>query len=252
MQLASSVLSLPRQPISPPSPNVASQSPPEATVAEADLQGWADRVTGAYKKSVHAIVAVGRLLIEAKAAVPHGDWARLFKEQAQAVARPVPISQHTAEQFMRIARHPTLSNSSHGSNLPTSWRTLAELARLEPETLEAALALGRIHPEITREEVHVFFFRWRSPRDSGNAKKACIESLDAIRTLLMAQEALRNWATEVSKELATPLRLSEDGRILSGVWWVPPFLDTVAERSPKVAHQCQCPACGHTHRDRRD
>ncbi len=221
---------------------------PEEPLSDLFLQGWADRLTNAYKKSVQAIVAAGQLLIEAKAAVPHGDWARLFKGQPQAVARPMPVSQHTAEQLMRIARHPTLSNSSHGSNLPTSWRTLAELARIKPELIEVALARGRIHPEITRAEVYGLFFQWRSPRLLKKAKRAYGMPTDSINALLEAQDVLRNWALEVNQELAAPLQLSE---VLSGMCWISPLLGTEAKRAPKVAHQCQCPACGDTHLDRR-
>ena len=51
-----------------------------AVSTEASLQEVADRVTDAYKKSVASIVAVGQLLIDAKAATAHGGFARLFRD----------------------------------------------------------------------------------------------------------------------------------------------------------------------------
>jgi hypothetical protein len=64
----------------------------------------------------------------------------------------LPFGLRTAENYMRIARHPVLSNPHHGSDLPASWRTLAELARLDPEALEQAIADGRVTPETGRSE----------------------------------------------------------------------------------------------------
>jgi len=37
---------------------------------------------------------------------------------------------------MAVANHAALANANHGSLLPSSWRTLYELSRLEPARLE--------------------------------------------------------------------------------------------------------------------
>jgi hypothetical protein len=63
------------------------------------------------------------LLIEAKGKVEHGDWLKLVEE--------LPFGERRAQRLMEIARHPILSNPTHGSFLPPSWRTLYELSRLD-------------------------------------------------------------------------------------------------------------------------
>ena len=107
---------------------------------------WAEKILARYQESVIAIVDVGRHLIQAKEELEHGDFGELIQTD-------LPFSWRTANLLMKIARNPVLSNSHHGSNLPASWRTLSELARLPEEVLEEALTTGRITPELKRKEV---------------------------------------------------------------------------------------------------
>ena len=129
-------------------------------LTEMSLQDWADQVNWAWMtKKAH--VKTGMILTLAKRIVPHGQWGRLFKKHPQAVARPLLMSDRTAERLIRITRHPTLwANSTHGSNLPSSWRTRAELARFPPVAVEYLLAQGRIHPKLKRAEVS-WWIAWR-------------------------------------------------------------------------------------------
>ena len=57
-----------------------------------------------------------------------------------------------ARMLMAIANHPIISDRNHGSVLPSSWRTLYELARLPNAVLLAALADGIIHPKMERKD----------------------------------------------------------------------------------------------------
>lgn len=47
-----------------------------------------------------------------------------------------------------------LSNRTHGSDLPPSWRTLYELTKLDDATFDAALESGAIRPDMKREDVN--------------------------------------------------------------------------------------------------
>jgi hypothetical protein len=125
---------------------------PVAIPAAGLLQAKADRLKISLGKTAGAVVEFGLHLIEEKAKESPGNWGKLFKGHPQAVARPIPIKQNAAGRFMTIARHPVLSNSAHWAELPNSWRTLAELARLDAAVLEKFIASGRIHPELTRQE----------------------------------------------------------------------------------------------------
>jgi hypothetical protein len=87
-------------------------------------------------------------LIAAKQALPHGEWEQMF-----ACARPVKVSIRSAQMLMKVAGHPVLAKTNHGSLLPPSWRTLYELTKLPDAVLRKALTDGRIHPDMQRREV---------------------------------------------------------------------------------------------------
>ena len=86
---------------------------------------WLERISATWRKSVEAIVETGRLLVEAKAAVSHGEWGDLIEQ--------LPFSHRTANYLMQIAAHPVLSNSQTSASLPATWTALAELARIPEE-----------------------------------------------------------------------------------------------------------------------
>jgi Protein of unknown function (DUF3102) len=89
------------QPIS----SVATIDVPAAPNSGTDLAGLARRINAAHSKMQaamksglgHAIEA-GRLLIEAKAAVDHGDWLHWLDQNCT-------VSPRTASAYMRVARH---------------------------------------------------------------------------------------------------------------------------------------------------
>jgi len=108
---------------------------------------WADRICRQLGKSVEAIIEVGRLLVAAKAKLPHGEFGRMFHEHM------VPFGQATGEQLMAIATHPVISNSDHGQILPPSWRTLYQLTRADHSQLRAAIKDGTVTPDMSRKAV---------------------------------------------------------------------------------------------------
>lgn len=65
-------------------------------------------------------------------------------------------------QENKLAEHPLLSNSKHAQNLPQSWATLYQLARVEPRLLHEVQAVrDRLRTEIERAEL-----AGRSARDA--------------------------------------------------------------------------------------
>ena len=111
---------------------------------ERRMEEWTDRIGSALRKSVDAIVEVGQLLAEAKADLPHGSWEQMLKSPE------LPFGVRTARRFMAIAQNQILSKRSHGSVLPPSYRTLADLASWKDEELECALANHAIRPDTQR------------------------------------------------------------------------------------------------------
>jgi hypothetical protein len=134
---------------------IESESPEVAESATAEH--WAPLVAADWRASVAAIVATGRRLLEAKAACGHGEYGRLFSDHRQPCEGHLPFSSRTGQRLVEIAEHPVLSDPSHGSDLPASWRTLAELARVEPERLERELQSGLVSPEMTRSQATAMY-----------------------------------------------------------------------------------------------
>ena len=102
----------------------------------------AARIREHMSAAVMHVLGVGQELIAAKAELAHGEFGALLDE--------VGMSRATASRMMRVAENPVLSNVAHGQHLPASWRTLAELARLEPEQLKDAIDSGDVTPTMTR------------------------------------------------------------------------------------------------------
>lgn len=158
----------------------------EPTVAPSDgvLQGWADQITQASGQAVEAILHIGRVLLAAKQALPHGQWERLFKGHPLAVAQPVPFSVATAKMHMKIARHPVLSNSNHGNCLPPSWRTLYVLTFVPEATLEGLMKA--MSPELTRTQAHTLVYACRRYT---NVEAAVERGILAYKKKLQSHEA---------------------------------------------------------------
>jgi len=110
----------------------------EAEVCD-DWEDYARKINAAHSRSVASVIEVGRLLIEAKEELDHGDFLRLFQ------GGTLPFGEDTAERLMRIAENKILSNSAHARILPTSWTTLFELTKLPTRNLQVAIQDGRVH-----------------------------------------------------------------------------------------------------------
>jgi len=106
---------------------------------------FGSKITAAWQKSVEGILEAGKLLIQAKAVLP-GEFERMVKQQC-------PFGIRTAQRLMQIAANPALSDATHVSCLPSSWGTLAELAKFEPAELSHAIGNHWIKPETKREDV---------------------------------------------------------------------------------------------------
>lgn len=78
----------------------------------------AARITSAY--AIAAIVDVGKALLEAKVALPYGEFTAM-------VERDLPFGERLAQQFMRVARR---SNPQNSADLPAALSTLDALAGL--------------------------------------------------------------------------------------------------------------------------
>lgn len=107
---------------------------------------YADRIRTAWSKTIAGIIDTGNALIEAKAELQFGHFEHLVKEQC-------PFGARSAQRLMAISSHKVISNATHGSVLPASWRTLYELTKFEPRELNHALGNHWLKPDIQRQDV---------------------------------------------------------------------------------------------------
>ena len=106
---------------------------------------WREYILAPLAGAADNIIEAGRRLVEAKAALEHGAWER--------VCEALPFGIQKAQRLMAVAQNPVLSKTSHGTFLPTSWRTLYELSRVPEKRLERAIERGLVTPEMERSEV---------------------------------------------------------------------------------------------------
>lgn len=117
---------------------------------ESKAEEWVARITESYLQSYASVIEAGRQLGEAKKALPHGDWLRMFKGHPNAVERPLPFEQRTAQRLMKIARNTVLSNPAHAPHLPFRWFTLYQLSMIPEPGLLKHLDNGDIWPGMER------------------------------------------------------------------------------------------------------
>jgi hypothetical protein len=105
---------------------------------------WAAQISAAWCKSTEAICAVGQHISEAKAELPHGQFEEMIKTE-------LPFGPRTARMLMAVEKDARIS--AHGSEMPSSWRTLYELTRLADEQFKIGIDSGVINPEMQRSDV---------------------------------------------------------------------------------------------------
>jgi hypothetical protein len=114
------------------------------------------RFRNAFRKSVEGIIEAGRVLIEAKNELEHGqfiDWVErdLRFGPAQECGRGLGLRK--VQMLMFLAKNEVISNANHWCAFPPSWRTLWELSQIRPkQRLLDLIASGKINPGMTREE----------------------------------------------------------------------------------------------------
>jgi N6-adenosine-specific RNA methylase IME4 len=123
---------------------------------------FAASIRASWQASIDGIFEAGRLIAQAKADLPHGEFIAMVESD-------LPFGRHTAYRLMEVASDPRLVAQAH--QLPANWTTLFELSRL-PDSEFQRLA----HPEVDRADIRA-------------ARKQIVRQ-DRIETLLDRAEAL--------------------------------------------------------------
>jgi hypothetical protein len=102
------------------------------------------------RKSLQRAIMLGKRLIEARDALPHGEFGRLFRDHASAVEHALPFASSWARKLMTIASNPAITEEakrSHANDLPripTDIETVYVLSRLAENELREAIADGDV------------------------------------------------------------------------------------------------------------
>lgn len=104
-------------------------------------ESWTHRIRQCWHESVIAFVKVGKILIEAKAALPHGSFGKMIENE-------LPFGVSTAQKLMAIASDSRISNPELIQHLPPHWGTLYELTKLDQEDFARGIAERTIRPDM--------------------------------------------------------------------------------------------------------
>lgn len=126
---------------------------------------WADKILGAWRQSVEGIFEVGRLLIDAKAALLHGGFEIMVRDK-------LPFNKSAAERLMKLSRNPELTNPANLPVLPASWTTLYELSKFDEQKLRVAFDKRLIHPTTRGQDIPEIAARVEGRRVRAPAKPA--------------------------------------------------------------------------------
>lgn len=146
------------------------------------VQHYVDRLTPLYNGMKASVIESGKILIEAKAKLPHGEFYTMLQWC-------LPFTPAQAQMFMRVARNPELANPRNSEHLPTSASTLEVLAKLPAERFDAALVTGKIHRRMTAEDAKALLGPpAREPipvqaRDGEDLYQPCFGHTDILATL---------------------------------------------------------------------
>jgi len=95
-------------------------------------------------------VEAGLQLIQAKAALEHGLWLKLFKPDG------LPFSDRIAQKLICIAKNEYFANSKNYSYLPVRREVAYQLSDLSSEILAAGVRKGKITPKMSIKQAVEF------------------------------------------------------------------------------------------------
>lgn len=109
----------------------------------------ADRFETSLRRSLGFAIRLGKLLCEAKAALDHGEFGRLFADHSNPVEGALKFSIRWAQKLMALGGHDAIASKANSSSLlPPHINTVYVLSRLPAPEFEAAIARGEIRPDM--------------------------------------------------------------------------------------------------------
>ena len=111
----------------------------------AAVEDYASRICAVWRRSAEAIIETGRLLIEAKNELKHGEWLAMFDGR-------LPFTERNAQRLMEIGRDMRLANPTTLSLLPAEVSTIHAYVQLKDDAaFEAAVVEKKTGAEVRQQ-----------------------------------------------------------------------------------------------------
>ncbi len=171
-----------------------------------DADRWAVSIRAKYTKTVEAVFDVGRELLAAKAALPHGEFQRMVRVC-------LPFHERTAQMYMAVAKSPRLADPDIRVRLPNALNSLTTLARIDQEVWEALLAQNEITPDKTNNELAMLVDLYKV-RVRGEVPRPLARPFAEV--IPFATPAKPDNAPCAAPRLSEPLVTDEPGKAIEG------------------------------------
>jgi hypothetical protein len=117
----------------------------DRTSSQTQIDILTSRFRSALRKSIEGIIEMGKVLIEAKEQLPHGQFLDWVEGELKFPVRD-------AQTLMYLARNEVISNAKNFAYLPPSPTALWELCQIPKPRLRELIADGTINPGMRIED----------------------------------------------------------------------------------------------------
>ena len=152
---------------------------------------YVDAIGRLWNKAQSTFLEIGKLLIQAKDSLPHGEYTI-------AVESRLPFASRTAYQLREAARWAfdmEKTKTIELTQLPNSYSTIYLLSTLDEPTLEAAETEGIVRPDLKRAEL----IAWRKGRVGEPRRRLTLE--ERRRQILREKARLDDELLRIEVEL---------------------------------------------------
>jgi hypothetical protein len=142
-----------------------------------EIRAEHDAAQGAWRTAVEHAINCGRLLLEAKAQLSHGEWGRWLEEN-------FPASRRTAQGYMQLAREAADARRVADLGVRGALKEIATATKVPCPDCGRRVASDRLHEcpdppgkEIVDDTIPIFEIRTERQRQLAEAAKRRLEML---------------------------------------------------------------------------
>jgi hypothetical protein len=126
---------------------------------------WVADINRLFAQGRRSTFELASAVFAGKRSALRGEWIRLFR------CGRMPFSQTKGKMLARIGQTFGMPTGQTFDRLPYSWSVLAELARLDRETVDDLVHAGAVHPALTVSEAKALVAHVRGQSGSLNSSQ---------------------------------------------------------------------------------